>query len=138
MGVQIVAHEVPRGCCAARREQRFEEAHVVGFSARVADDALYLAGRDIERRDQALRAMTLVFILAPLDLAWLHRQAGCGTFQGLHAAHLIDRHRSGALFRRLGRLQVDRADVGTFRLERRIRLWREPASHAMWLKCGFF
>ncbi len=69
MRVQIIAHDVPGCRCAGRCEQRLEEAHIVSLGSRVADHALHFAGRDIERRDQALRAMTLVFILLPLDLA---------------------------------------------------------------------
>ena len=62
MRVQIVAHDVPWGRCAARREQGFEKAHMVFFGSRIADNALYLAGGDIERRDQRLRPMALVFV----------------------------------------------------------------------------
>ena len=138
MRVQIVAHHPPLRRCAARCEQAFEEAHIVLFSTRVADGALHLPGGDIERRDQGLRPMALIFVFPPLDLARLHRQTRRGTFQRLHTAHLVDRHRADALFRGLRRFQVDRADVGAFRLEVRIRLGREPAPHAVWLKCGFF
>jgi hypothetical protein len=111
---------------------------MVGFRARVADEASDLAGGHVERCDQGLRAMALVFVFAPLDLAGLHGQARRGALQGLHAAHLVDRDGADALSRRFGRLQIDRADVGAFALEFRIGLGREPASHAMGLKGGFF
>jgi hypothetical protein len=126
------------GRCTARREQAFEEAYIVLLRAPVADNALYVPGGNIKRRDQALRPMALVFVFPPLDLARLHRQARRGPFQGLHAAHLVDRHRADALLRHLRRLQVNRADVGGFRLELRIGLGREPAPYAVRLKRGLF
>ncbi len=111
---------------------------MVFFSAPVADNAFYLPGDDIERGNQALGTMALVFVFPPLDLARLHGQARCGTFHGLHAAHLVDRYRAYVLVRRVRRLQIDRADVGAFRLEVGIGLGGEPAPHAVRLKCGFF
>ena len=111
---------------------------MVFFSAPVADNAVDLPGDDVERGDQALGPMALVFVFPPLDLTWLHRQARRSTFQCLHAAHLVDRHRADALFRGFGRRQVDRADVGAFRVELRIWLGRQPSPYAVWLKCGFF
>ena len=138
MRVQIVAHHPPWRRCTARGEQVFEEVDVVFFSARAADGAVYLAGGDVERRDQTLGAMALVFVFPPLDLAWLHGQARRGTFQGLHAAHFVDRHRADALFRCVRRCHVDRADLSAFRLEVRIGLGRQPPPHAMWPKRGLF
>ena len=52
MGVEIVAHHVPR-----RRsgEQDLQERHVVRLRAAVVDSAKDLAGGDIERCDKGLR-----------------------------------------------------------------------------------
>jgi len=111
---------------------------MVFFGARVADDALNLAGGDVERRYQSLRAMALVLVFATFDLGWLHGQARRGALQGLHAGHLVDRDGKDALFGRLRGLQVGLADVGAFGLELGIRLGREPTPHAMGLKGGFF
>ena len=84
--------QITRHCVVALLDanRAFEEAHVVVFGARIADSALYFAGGDIERRDEALGAVALVFVFPPLRLARLHRQARRGTLQCLHAAHLVD------------------------------------------------
>jgi hypothetical protein len=49
-------------------KQLFEERHIVGLGATVADSAAHLAGGDIECRDQRLRAVPDVFELAPFDM----------------------------------------------------------------------
>ena len=48
-----------------------------------------LPRRHVEVGDQALRPMAEVFILRALGQTWLHRQGGCGTFQGLSPGFLI-------------------------------------------------
>ena len=128
MRVQIVVHHPPLRRSTARCEQVFEEADIVFLSARVADDALHLAGGDLERRDQSLCAMALVLIFPSLDLARLHRQARRSALQGLHTAHLVDRYSADALFRGFWGLQVDRTDVGAFRLEV-ARTLVQPVAH---------
>jgi hypothetical protein len=92
---------------------------------------LDLPGGDIERGDQSLRPMALVFIVPPLDLAGFHGQARCGSLQRLYAAHLVDRHRADTLFSRFRGLNVEFANLGTFRLEVRIRFRRNTVHLAL-------
>src|SRR6476646_3955649 len=54
VGVEVVAHHVPRRRWPGGGEQAFQERHVVRLGAAVANAAEDLAGGDIDRRDQTL------------------------------------------------------------------------------------
>ena len=134
MGVEIVADHLPACGRRGRREQGLQEAGVVLLGAPVADDAVHLAGSDIEGRDHALCAVADVFELVTRDIARPHRQVRGGALKRLHAGHFVDRHRANVLLRCRDGLLVDRADIGAFRVELGIGRGRQPAAHAMRLE----
>jgi hypothetical protein len=121
-----------------RSPKVLQKAGVILLGALLADEAVHLAGGDVEGRDQALGAVADVFELVAGDIAWPHRQVWRGALQRLHAGHLVDRYRAHVLPRRRNGVMVDRADVGALGFELGIRFRRQPAAHAMRLELGTF
>ena len=138
VGVEVIAHHLPPRRPRLRSEQIVQERHEIGLGAAVADGADDLAGSDVKRRYQGFCAMADIFELPPFDMPGLHRQAWGGAFQRLDTGHLVDRNGLPALFGGCGGGLIDRADVGTFGVEFRIRLRRQPVTVAMRLEIGLF
>ena len=90
-----------------------------------------------EGGDQGLRAVAPIFEFAPLDLARPHGQTGGRPLERLNAGHLVDRHRAHR-WRVLQGTPIDRADIGAFGLEFRVRPGRQPRAQQMGLEIGFF
>ena len=136
--LKIVGDHAPLRGRRAGGEQGVQEVGVILLGAGVADAGGQLPGRHVESRNHRLRAVADVFELPPGDLARLDQQVGGGALQRLHAGHFVDRHRADVLLRSRRRLMIERANLGAFALELRVRLGREPAAHEMWFEVGLF
>ena len=138
MRVEIVDDHAPLRGRRAGGEQGVQKVGVVPLSAGLTDAGGPLAVRQVESRNHRLRAMADVFELPSGDLARLNWQVRGGALQRLHAGHFVDRHRANVLLRRRGRLMIERANLGAFALELRVRRGREPAAYEMRLEVGLF
>ena len=76
--------------------------------------------------------------LMPLDMSRLHREGRGSTLQRPDAGHFVDRHGVRVLLGGGRRRLVDRANVGAFGIEFRIRLGRQPIAAAMRLEVRSF
>src|SRR3974377_2341236 len=137
MNVEIVRDDVPARGGSGAAQQAAEKAREILLRPSVADDTLDLASGHIERGDQGLSAVALVFEFAPFDFARHHRQARRCALQCLNAGHLVDGD-GAASIRRSGRGLVNLTDVRAFGVESRIRLRGQPVTDAMGLEVCFF
>src|SRR5229473_4355458 len=97
MDVEIVADDVPSGIGGGGAEQAAEKSCEILLGPPRADHPLDLAGGDVEGGDQGLRAVAAILELAPLNLAWRHRQPRRDALQRLNAGHLVDGNRAMGL-----------------------------------------
>src|SRR5712691_12107846 len=137
MDVEIVADDVPPGIGSSGAQQAAEKSCEILLGPPRADHPLDLAGGDVEGREQGLRAVAAILELAPLDLAWRHRQPRRDALQCLDTGHLVDGHRAVG-FIGSGRSLVDRTDIGALGIECGIGLRGQPVTDPMRLKVGFF
>src|SRR3984893_12919291 len=135
--VEVVADDIPSCVGGGAAQQAVEKTCKILVGLRVADHPRDFADRNIESRDQSLRAVAAILELAPLDLAGLHWQSRRGALQGLNAGHLVDRDRAMALIG-AGGGPVNRADVGALGVKGRIGFWGQPVTKAMRFEVGLF
>src|ERR1700732_2027113 len=135
--VEVVADDIPSCVGGGAAQQAVEKTCKILLVPRVADHPGDFADRDIESRDQGLRAVAAILELAPLDLARLHWQSRRGALQGLNAGHFVDRERAMALLG-AGCGLVNLTDVGAFGVKGRIGFWRQPVTKAMRFEVGLF
>src|SRR5258708_23595505 len=76
MGVEIVADHLPARGRRTARQQVLQKAGVILLGALLADEAVHLAGGDVEGGDQALGAVADVFELVAGDLPPPHPHGG--------------------------------------------------------------
>src|SRR3974377_2427733 len=136
MNVEIVRDDVPARGGSGAAQQAAEKAREILLRPSVADHPLALASH-IERGDQGLSAVALVFEFAPFDFARHHRQARRCALQCLNAGHLVDGDGAASIVRS-GRGLVNLTDVRAFGVESRIRLRGQPVTDAMGLEVCFF
>jgi hypothetical protein len=134
--VEIVTDDVPPNVRGITQHAA-EKSREILFGPPIADHAFDLAGGDVEGGDQGLRAMAAVLELAPLDLAWQHRQPWRDALQRLNAGHLVDGNRAMGVVG-AGRGLVNLADVGALGIEGGIGLRGQPVTDAMWFEVGLF
>ena len=103
-----------------RAEEAVEEGGEIVLGAAVADRAQDRSGGHIEGGDQGLCAVSPVFEFVSFHLARSHGQVGGHPLKRLDAGHFVNRYRAHRP-RIFQRPTVNRADIGAFGLEIRIR-----------------
>src|SRR5215468_5676846 len=103
MGIELICNENPLvvGCYVYCL---LDVSNKVGLSASITNAGSDLfSGRDFEVGNQALRAVTNIFVFLAFDLArlapdaWLHRLCGLCALKRLNAGLLIRAHEMDAL-----------------------------------------
>jgi hypothetical protein len=137
VNVEVVADDIPPCVGGGAAQQGIEKSRKILLGPGIADHPGDFADRDIESRDQGLRAVAAILELAPLDLAGLHWQSRRGALQGLNAGHLVDRDRAMAVIG-AGCGLVNLADVGALGVKGRIGFCGQPVTKAMRFEVGLF
>ena len=125
VGVEVVADDAPAHFRRDRAEEAVEEGGEIVLGAAVADRAQDRSGGHIEGGDQGLCAVSPVFEFVSFHLARSHGQVGGHPLKRLDAGHFVNRYRAHRP-RIFQRPTVNRADIGAFGLEIRIRFGRQP------------
>jgi hypothetical protein len=135
--VEIVADDIPLRVGRGAAQHAAEKSREILFGSSIADDALDLAGGNVEGGDQGLSAVPPVFELKSFDLARHHRKIGRAPLQRLNAGLLIDRDGTMGIIG-AGREFVDPANVPAFGFESGVGLGGQPVADAMRLEVGLF
>src|SRR5260370_5336087 len=136
--VEIVADTVQLCGGTGAVEQVTEKPREILFRPGIACDAFDPASGDVERGDQGLSAVALIFEVASLDLARRQRQPRRDALQRLNAGHFVDGDRAMSVIG-AGCGLVNRTDIRALAIKGGIRFRGQPVTDAMGLEvCLFF
>ena len=136
MGVEVVQDKGKTKGSGMGLHQGIDQFQKIGFVARRPAEALHLAVRYVQARQQREGAVAFILKLAPHRLTGLHGVVRSDARQGLNAGHLIQREGQFAPAGGVRGLLIDLADGADFVVLLRVGLGVEPVTAAVGLQVG--